>query len=108
MLIGPRVTVRDRTKFAREAVQDGETMKLIAEAASQQVKMVYNRSVGWVHFFGGLFFEGGGGIRMKKQGSTLRVSVTQKELEGRMNNISCGQAGLQRSDRVPFRGGVMG
>lgn len=35
-----------KTKFPREAVQDGETMKLIAVAAAQQVKMVSNGAVG--------------------------------------------------------------
>ncbi|CAM9421758.1 unnamed protein product [Ascophyllum nodosum] len=33
-------------KYPREAVQDGETMKLIASAASEQVKKVANSSVG--------------------------------------------------------------
>lgn len=71
MLIGPPVTVRGRTKFPREAVQDGENMKLIAEAASQQVKMVSNGAIGCV------FFGGGQGMKARMY-DALRVTVSTK------------------------------
>lgn len=40
------VVVGGRTKFPREAVQDGETLKLIAKAAAEQVKIVSNNAAG--------------------------------------------------------------
>lgn len=35
-----------RTRFPREAVQDGDTMRIIAEAAAKQVKKISSGSTG--------------------------------------------------------------
>ena len=106
MLIGPLVSVRRRTKFPREAVHDGENMRLLAEGASKQVQMVSNGAAGCVFFGRGRGWRGCTHFMHGRSRMTMDLRITTMPRRARRSctdqaGIACTKGGGGSRDVSP-------